>query len=200
MPRTEDAPAQPQNPTLVARLWALAGFGRTAPPANLMPQRPLEVLVLCTGDPARAILGEALICALGKGRLRGHAASSHPTMRVDPLALRVLAEAGIRTRSFYSRGCSEFMTGTVLDVVITIGDADADDTCPWLPGAALRAHWPMPDPATVQGTESQRLAAFREAFATLHARVARVVELAQRERDRDAFAAALHATATPAQA
>lgn len=200
MPRTEHAPAQPRIPTLVARLWALAGFGRAAPPANLMPQRPLEVLVLCTGDPARAILGEALICALGKGRLRGHAASSHPTQRVDPLALRVLAEAGIRTRSFYSRGCSEFMTGTVLDIVITIGDGDADDTCPWLPGAALRAHWPMPDPAMAQGTEAQRLAAFRDAFAALKARIERLVELAQRERDRDAFAAALHATATPAQA
>lgn len=192
MPQTEGATIQTTTATLVARLRALAGFGRAAPVAKPMPQRPLDAIVLCTGSSARAILAEALLCELGKGRLRGHAVGAQPTERAHPLALRVLAEAGIRTRSFYSKGWDELprpRTGT--DIAITISDHGADDTCPWLPGAVWRAHWIIPDPAAVHGTEDQRLAAFRAAFATLKARVAELADLVARESDRDAFDAGL---------
>jgi arsenate reductase len=192
MPRTAGAPVPSTTATLVARLRALAGFGPPARPANLMPQRPLNVLVLCTGNPARAIVAEALLSHLGKNRLHAHAVSNQPTERAHPLALRVLAEAGIRTRSFYSRGWDEFARSRVAtDVVITISDHGAEDTCPWLPGTALRAHWSMPDPAQVHGTEELRLAAFRAVFELLRTRIEKVAELVKGERDRDAFDAAL---------
>jgi arsenate reductase (thioredoxin) len=198
MPQLQPASAVAPPPTLVARLRAMAGL-REAPRPEPMPARPLEVLVLCTGNSARSIVGEALVSHLGKGRLRGHSAGSHPRGRVDPLALRVLAEAGIPTRTFYSKSWSEFSRRQAprLDLVITVCDAAAEETCPWWPGAPLRVHWGVPDPAAVAGTEAQRLAAFRAVFATLRSRIEALVVLVDRRLARERFARELYAIATP---
>jgi arsenate reductase (thioredoxin) len=179
---------------LVARLRALAGL--SPPPAApvAMPRRPLNVLVLCTGNSARSILGEALLTHLGRGRLKGFSAGTRPAGRVHPLALRVLAENGIPTRTFYSKGWDEFggPGGRAMDIVITVCDAAAEETCPWWRGTPLRAHWGIPDPAAAQGTEAERLRAFREVFATLKARTEHLVELAGRQLDRRSFESELH--------
>lgn len=195
MPQLE--PASPSaSATLVARLRSLACLGERARRAEPMPCRPLEVLVLCTGNSARSILGEALIKHFGKGRLHGHSAGSHPVGRVDPLALRVLAEAGIPTRTFYSKSWSEFSRSHAprLDLVITVCDAAAEETCPWWPGAPLHVHWGIADPAATPGTEDQRLAAFRATRGVLRRRIERLVDLVGRRLDREQFARELYAT------
>lgn len=193
MVRTEGPPSA-FPATLVARLLALAGVRRIPENRDAMPRRPLNVLVLCTGNSARSILGEALVNHFGKGRLRGHSAGSHPTGRVNPLALRVLAEAGIPTRTFYSKSWDGFARpdAPAMDLVVTVCDAAADETCPWWPGAPLRVHWGMPDPAAVEGTEAQRLAAFRAVFQTLRARIERLAALVERDLSRQEFEAELH--------
>lgn len=186
---------------LVARLRALAGLRRVVENENPMPSRPLNVLVLCTGNSARSILGEALVSHLGRGRLRGYSAGSHPTGRVNPLALRVLAEHGIPTRTFYSKSWDEFSRpkAAQMDLVITVCDAAAEETCPWWPGAPLRVHWGLPDPAAAPGTEAQRLQAFRAVFDTLKARIERLVELVDRKLDRDTFEVELQRIAPPVE-
>ena len=186
---------------LVARLRALAGLRRVVENENPMPSRPLNVLVLCTGNSARSILGEALVSHLGRGRLRGYSAGSHPTGRVNPLALRVLAEHGIPTRTFYSKSWDEFSKpkAAKMDLVITVCDAAAEETCPWWPGAPLRVHWGLPDPAAAQGTEAQRLQAFRAVFDALKTRIERLVELVDRKLDRDTFEVELQRIAPPAE-
>lgn len=185
------------TPTLGARLRALAGLQARVLRPEPMPSRSLDVLVLCTGNSARSILGEALVSHLGKGRLRGHSVGSHPSGRVDPLALRVLAEAGIPTRTSYSKSWSEFARPSApkMDLVITVCDAAAEETCPWWPGAPMRVHWGLPDPAATAGTEAQRLAAFRGVFALLRARIEALVGLVDRRLDRAAFARELYAIA-----
>ena len=167
-----------------------------------MPRRPLNVLVLCTGNSARSILGEALVSHLGTGRLRGHSAGSHPTGRVNPLALRVLSEHGIATGAFRSKSWDEFAgpKASAMDLVITVCDAAAGETCPLWPGAPLRAHWGRPDPAAVQGTDDQRLRAFRATFDELKTRIERLVDLVDRKLDRDRFEAELRRIAPHAEA
>jgi protein-tyrosine-phosphatase len=202
MAHFERTPATPSTSIhWVARLRALAGLGVAPQHPEPMPCRPLDVLVLCTGSPARAILGEALVSHLGKGRLRGHSAGRRPTDRVNPLALRVLAEHGVPTRTFYSRSWDEFAGPRAprMDLVITLCDAAAEETCPWWPGAPLRALWGMPDPAAVHGTEPQRLAAFRAVFDTLKSRIEPLVALVDRHIDRSTFAAELHRIAPPGE-
>ena len=177
----------------VARMRALARFRPPAQNVAPMPRRPLNVLVLCTGNSARSILGEALVSHLGRGRLRGHSAGSKPTGRVNPLALRVLAEHGIPTRTFYSKSWHEFAKpdARAMDLVVTVCDDAAQETCPYWPGAPLRVHWGLPDPAAVKGTEAQRLRAFRATFDALKPRVEELVALVDRRLDREQFAAGL---------
>jgi arsenate reductase (thioredoxin) len=155
--------------------------------------RPLHVLVLCTGNSARSVLGEALLNHLGHGTVRAFSAGSRPTGRVNPLALRVLAENGIGTPAVRSKSWDEFghADSPALDLVITVCDSAAGESCPWLPGTPLRAHWGLPDPAAVQGSEEQRLRAFRDTYAALHGRIARLLAELGRDPGRKGLEAAL---------
>ena len=180
-------------PTWLSRLRALVVHDAIDHNPSLMPDRPLNVLVLCTGNSARSILGEALLNHLGHGKVRGFSAGSQPAGRVNPLALRVLAENGIPTRTFYSKSWDEFARpeAGAMDIVITVCDAAAEETCPWWPGAPMRAHWGLPDPAAVQGTEDERLQSFRETYAKMRTRIERLIALVERRPDRAAFEAEL---------
>jgi arsenate reductase len=138
---------------------------------------PVRVLVVCTGNSARSILGEALFRHLGGGRVEAYSAGTHPST-VNPLAIRVLEEAGIATDGLRSKSVNEFLHQR-FDYVITVCD-DARDACPVFPGARESMHWSYPDPARVEGTEEQRLAAFRAVLTGLGQRIHTFLPLAER--------------------
>ena len=142
-------------------------------------ERVINVLVLCTGNSARSILSEALINHLGRGRFEAHSAGSKPTGRVNPLALRVLQEQGVPTTGRRSKSWDEFSApgAPAMDVVITVCDNAAGETCPLWPGTPARAHWGLPEPAAVTGTETERLEAFRATARLIESRVQRLVAM-----------------------
>ena len=127
------------------------------------------ILVLCTGNSSRSIMAEAYINHAGAGRWRALSAGSRPTGWVNPLALAALADAGVPLPDgARSKSWDEF-TGPgapAIDLVLTVCANAANETCPHFPGPARRVHMPFPDPAAAEGSEAQRLAAFR---AVLHA-------------------------------
>jgi arsenate reductase len=131
---------------------------------------PVRILVVCTGNSARSILGEALLRHLGGNRVEVRSAGTEPK-GVNPLTLRVLEEAGISTDGLRSKAVTLYLDEP-WDWVITVCD-NARDTCPYVPGARARLHWSLPDPAAVTGTEVERLDAFRAIMRRLNARIRR---------------------------
>lgn len=141
-----------------------------------MNQRPLTILVLCTGNSCRSILGEALINHLGAGRFRALSAGSRPVGRVNPHALATLARHGLPTEGYRSQSWEEF-EGEDIDVLITVCDSAAGETCPAYLGRAVRAHWGLPDPAHVTGSPETVEAAFETTYAALEQRVRALLAL-----------------------
>ena len=151
------------------------------------------VLVLCTGNSARSILGEALIDLLGEGRIAAFSAESKPKGEPHPGALRMLARKGIDIASFRSKSWLEF-TGPdapEIDLAITVCGNAAGEACPVFPGTPLRAHWGLPDPAEVDGSEAGVDAAFEETWRLLEMRVRAMLALDLEAMDRTAAQAAL---------
>lgn len=132
---------------------------------------PLNILVLCTGNSARSILGEALASHLSGGRARGFSAGSNPAGAVNPVALETLARHGVPMLHPRSKHWAEFAEpeAPAIDIVITVCDAAARETCPVWPGAPVQVHWGIPDPAHVEPLAARR-AAFETAFQTLKRR------------------------------
>jgi arsenate reductase len=138
-----------------------------------MSDTPFAVLVLCTGNSARSILGEALFNHLGEGRVRAFSAGSKPKGVPHPGALRLLARRGIDTATLRSKSWDEF-TGPgapAIDLAITVCGNAAGETCPVFLGSPLKAHWGLPDPADATGTEAEVDAAFEETWRLLEMRV-----------------------------
>jgi arsenate reductase len=120
---------------------------------------PRKILILCTGNSARSILGEYLLRHHGRGRFEVHSAGSKPTGRINPFAVQVLREKyGLDASAARSKSWDEFK-GVKFDYVITVCD-NAKEACPIWPGQPMTAHWGSPDPAGVEGTEQQKLFAF----------------------------------------
>ena len=115
-----------------------------------MTHSALNILILCTGNSARSILGEAAFNHMGAGRVTAWSAGSHPSGRPNPLALALLQREGIDTGFARSKSWDEFAApgAPVMDIVITVCDSAAAETCPYWPGAPLQAHWGLPDPHT----------------------------------------------------
>jgi len=134
---------------------------------------PYHVLFLCTGNSARSILAECILNRLGEGRFRAYSAGSHPTGRVNPLALELLDELGVETRGLRSKSWDEFASAGAprLDFVFTVCNAAANEVCPLWPGQPLTANWGIEDPAAAEGSEEQRRHAFRRALFELEARI-----------------------------
>jgi arsenate reductase len=130
---------------------------------------PLRVLVLCTGNSARSQIAEALFTHRGGGRFLAESAGSRPAARVNPYAVRVLAEAGIAWEGRVPRSM-EGLERQAWDLVITVCD-NAKEACPFFPGARM-LHWGMPDPADVDGDDERRLDAFRATCRALERRIA----------------------------
>ena len=148
-----------------------------------MPDATFNVLILCTGNSARSILGEALINHLGAGRFRAFSAGSKPAGRVNPFALEALAAHGIALNDAISdarsKSWDEFAAPGApnMDCVITVCDSAANEVCPVWPGAPVSAHWGIPDPAHVGETDTEKRAAFELAYARMHRRVSALVAL-----------------------
>ena len=144
------------------------------------------VLVLCTGNSARSILAEALFNQLGNGRIAAFSAGSKPKGKPHPGAVRLLARRGIDTSGFRSKSWSEF-TGPdapEIDLAITVCGNAAGEACPLFPGTPLRAHWGLPDPADVSGSEAAVDAAFEQTWHLLEQRVRAMLALDPAHLDR----------------
>jgi arsenate reductase (thioredoxin) len=138
-----------------------------------MQDRPYNVLFLCTGNSARSILAESLINHRGEGRFRGFSAGSHPKGAVNPLAIELLEQLGLPTHGLRSKSWDEFEVAGAprLDFIFTVCDNAAAEACPAWPGHPLTGHWGIPDPAAVEGSQQERMTAFREAYAMLERRI-----------------------------
>lgn len=136
-------------------------------------QRPYRILVLCTGNSARSILGEALFNTMGAGRFIAYSAGSHPTGKVNPLAIEQVQLLGYPVDGLRSKSWDEFAQpgAPELDFVITVCDKAAGEMCPLWPGRPVTAHWGFPDPAAVEGTEEVRRDAFRQTVRQIRHRV-----------------------------
>ena len=138
-----------------------------------MADRPYNVLFLCTGNSARSILAEALVNQWGRGKFRGFSAGSHPKGAVHPIALQLLQRMNMPTEALRSKSWDEFAAADAppLDFVFTVCDNAAGETCPYWPGQPMTAHWGLPDPAAVEGTETAKVLAFRDTFRLLDNRI-----------------------------
>lgn len=146
------------------------------------PRSPYRVLILCTGNSARSQIGEALLATKGAGRFEAVSAGSQPAPGVNPFATRVLAEAGIPWEGKQPKGL-DGLDKQRWDFVITVCDR-AKEACPVLPGTPVLAHWGMPDPAEVEGTDEQKLKAFRDTLVTLRRRIDLLLALPMDKLDR----------------
>lgn len=133
----------------------------------------MNVLVLCTGNSARSILGEALFNHLGAGRVNGFSAGSQPKGVPHPGALRLLTRRGIDTATFRSKSWDEFSgpASPRIDVAITVCGNAAEEACPVFMGAPVMGHWGLPDPADVEGDDAAVDAAFEVTWQALSIRV-----------------------------
>jgi protein-tyrosine-phosphatase len=138
-----------------------------------MSERPYNVLFLCTGNSARSILAEALTNHWGRGKFHGLSAGSHPKGTVHPIALALLRQMKLPTEGLRSKSWDEFAApaGPPLDFVFTVCDNAAGEVCPYWPGQPMSAHWGVPDPAALEGSDAEKWAAFRSAFKTLENRI-----------------------------
>ncbi|MEK7258534.1 MAG: arsenate reductase ArsC [Pseudomonadota bacterium] len=159
---------------------------------------PYTVLVLCTGNSARSIMGEALFNIEGAPVFRAFSAGSQPVGRVNPFALQQLIAAGGPVDevlgSYRSKSWSEF-TGEgapTIDFVITVCDNAAGESCPIFPGPATRIHWGLPDPAAVKGSDAEIAEAFAGVYATLRERIVALREFALTLPDREQLVARMH--------
>lgn len=144
-----------------------------------------NVLVLCTGNSARSILGEVLINELGSGRLRAYSAGSSPVGQVNPGAIRKLVQEGHPTTGLESKSWDRFSgpDAPAIDIVITVCDNAAGETCPLWNGAPVTVHWGIPDPAA-DGD-------FDAAYAKLRLRVEAMLKLPLDELDSASLQTAL---------
>ena len=138
-----------------------------------MPNKIYKVLFLCTGNSARSVMAETRLSQWGKGSFRAFSAGSHPTGRINPFTLDLLQLLKLPTAALRSKSWDEFaMPGApVMDFVFTVCDQAAGEVCPVWPGNPITAHWGVPDPAAVEGSEEHRRQAFRDACRQLEARI-----------------------------
>jgi len=138
-----------------------------------------NVLFLCTGNSARSIMAEAILNFKGRPTFVAFSAGSHPAGKVHPAAVRQLEAAHLPTTGLLSKSWEEFERPSAppLHFVITVCDNTAKEVCPAWPGQPVSAHWGLPDPAAVRGTQAEVERAFRDAFFTLERRISLFLSL-----------------------
>jgi protein-tyrosine-phosphatase len=149
---------------------------------------PLNVLFLCTHNSARSILAEALLNHLGAGRFRAYSAGSSPreNQKPNPLALETLQKAGVSTEGLHSKSWDTFgqTDAPRMDLVITVCDNAAGETCPFWPGQPATAHWGYADPSAVDGGQDKQREAFRQTLHLIRKRLEVFVNLPADRLDR----------------
>lgn len=136
-----------------------------------------NILILCTGNSARSIMGEAIANRMGEGRLMAYSAGSHPKDEPHPAALALLQEKEYDTSGFRSKSWDEFVgpDAPYLHIVITVCDNAAGETCPIFPGRTIKGHWGIADPAAVDGDGQKQ--AFETAYGQLECRIKALMAL-----------------------
>lgn len=171
----ELTPAHPFSPT------------QPQPKEPFMADKTYNVLFVCTGNSARSILAEALMNHLGEAKgFRAYSAGSHPKGEVNPWALKTLADMHFATEGYRSKAWEEFAQPDApqFDFVFTVCDQAAGEVCPVWPGQPMTAHWGMPDPGEVVGTDAEIQQAFRNTFITLKRRIELMLALPMASLDR----------------
>ena len=147
---------------------------------------PFNVLFLCTGNSARSVIAECILNRLGAGKFRAYSAGSHPAGKVNPIALNLLRKTNYDVSGLRSKSWDEFAApgAPKLDFVFTVCDDAANEVCPIWPGQPMTAHWGIPDPAAVEGTEVERRLAFADAYRMMSNRISIFVSLPIQSLDR----------------
>jgi arsenate reductase len=142
-------------------------------------EKPFNVLFLCTGNSARSIMAECILNREGMGRFRAYSAGSEPAGKVNPLALNLLRKLNYDTSKLRSKSWDEFSGPDAprLDFVFTVCDNAAKEVCPVWPGQPMTAHWGLPDPVAVEGTEAEKAFAFDDTYRMLNQRISIFVSL-----------------------
>lgn len=148
--------------------------------------RTFNVLFLCTGNSARSIMAESILRQAGVGRFNAFSAGSHPAGRVNPFAIELLERNHMPVEGLRSKNWDEFAVpgAPKLDFVFTVCDNAAGEVCPVWPGQPMTAHWGIPDPAAVDGTDEEKRKAFAQACHTLLGRIRIFVSLPLAKLDR----------------
>lgn len=151
--------------------------------------RTFHVLVLCTGNSARSIMAEALINTLAKGRFQAYSAGSHPTGKVNPYAIELVASVGYCCDGLRSKSWDEFaqVDAPQMDFIITVCDNAAGEICPVWPGQPISAHWGFEDPALAEGSDSDKRRAFASVFRGITNRVRLLLDIPLATLDRAAI-------------
>jgi len=138
-----------------------------------MPENTYNALFICTGNSARSILAEGLLNGMAQGRLRAWSAGSQPKGEVHPMALATLERLGMPATGYRSKSWDEFTQPDApqFDFIFTVCDNAAGEVCPIWPGKPMSAHWGVPDPAAVEGSDEVKLKAFQDAAVVLKRRI-----------------------------
>jgi arsenate reductase len=148
--------------------------------------RPFNVLFLCTGNSARSIMAESILREVGQGRFNAFSAGSYPAGKVNPLAIELLKAHRMATDGLRSKSWDEFAQpdSPALDFVLTVCDNAAGEVCPIWPGQPMTAHWGIPDPAAVEGSDEAKHKAFSDACRLLLNRIRLFTSLPLEKLDR----------------
>jgi arsenate reductase (thioredoxin) len=158
-----------------------------------MSERPINVLFLCTHNSARSVMAEALLNTIGKTRFHAFSAGSKPSGRVNPFALEMVRSIGYVTENIRSKSWDEFALARapLMDIVITVCDNAAGETCPIWPArdgkAPATAHWGFPDPSDTTGSDIDKRRAFDKVFHAIRRQIELLVELPVAKLERSAL-------------
>jgi len=154
-----------------------------------MVSKIYTVLFLCTGNSARSIMAEALLNAMGRGRFKAYSAGSHPKGQVHPFAIGLIEQHRLPVEDLRSKNWDEFARPGAphMDFVFTVCDKAAGEMCPVWPGQPMTAHWGIPDPAAVGGSDQEKRKAFLTAFTQLSTRISLLLDLPLASLDRQSM-------------
>lgn len=154
--------------------------------SNAHSPRVYNILFVCAHNSARSVLAEAIVNRLGSGRFRGFSAGSQPKGQVNSFAIRLLERLNYDTSDIRSKSWDEFAASGApkMDFVFTVCDTAANETCPVWPGQPMSAHWGVPDPSEVKGSQAEIAAAFADTHRMLYQRISIFTNLPMGELDK----------------